>query len=275
MAFLLSTTGVAALWGARLIGVGPSIFALALASFAWGVLVTSGVFFPWLEMYGPVVCRGPQGGHQVALTFDDGPHPQTTRKVLAALAGTRHRATFFVLGNKVRQHPEVVLAIREAGHVLALHGDVHDRLHSFRGPWRVRNEILRAQAAVEAITGFKPTLFRPPVGHTTPATMLGARMAGVTPIGWSARGYDGMKGRTPEAVLREVERSLRDGALILLHDAAERDDFEPASIGALPELLRRLDARGLTSVTLDRWPLDGELSARSVPPARIPGESRE
>src|SRR6185503_9994112 len=92
LAFLAWTTAVVALavlFAAR--GeLGPR--RLAMLSVAWYAVATIGVVFPWLQMYGPIVLRGPAGGRAVALTFDDGPHPVTTRRILAALAGTRHRA---------------------------------------------------------------------------------------------------------------------------------------------------------------------------------------
>jgi peptidoglycan-N-acetylglucosamine deacetylase len=224
---------------------------LVVLSAAWYAVATIGVFFPRLEMYGPIVSRGPAGRRSVALTFDDGPHPVTTRRILAVLAATRHRATFFVLGAKARRHPEVVREIHAAGHTLGVHGDRHDRLHAFRMPWRVHDELLRAARAVEDATGVRPRFFRPPLGHTSVTTTRGVRRAGMIVVGWSTRGLDGIRGRTPEAVVARVARSVTDGAIVMLHDASEHDDFEPASVRALPELLRLLDDREWTSVGLD------------------------
>ena len=224
---------------------------LGLLAAAWYVVATIGVLFPWLEMYGPIVLRGPAGRRSVALTFDDGPHPVTTRHILAVLAATRHRATFFVLGEKARLHPEVVHEIHAAGHTLGVHGDRHDRFHSFRMPWKVRKELLEAARSVEDATGVRPRFFRPPLGHTSVTTTLGARRAGMTIVGWSTRGFDGMRGQTPEAVVARVARRMTDGDIVMLHDASEHDDFEPASVRALPELLRLLDERKWTSVRLD------------------------
>jgi len=241
----------------------PGLAVIGAASLGWGALVTAGVLLPRLEMYGRVVSRGPTGSARVALTFDDGPHPVTTRQVLEALAPTRHRATFFVLGEKVRRHPDVARAIHDGGHVLALHGDTHDRLHSFRMSRSVRDDILRAVAAVEAATGARPRFFRPPLGHTSRTTVRGARLAGVTLIAWSSRGYDGIRRRSPEAVVARISRTLVDGAIVMLHDAAEHDDFEPASVPALPRIVALLDERGLTSVGLDA--LLGDLAQ---PPSR-------
>jgi len=251
LAFLASTTGLGALAVHAAVRGEPGFAVIGALSVGWGALATTGVFFPWLEMYGRVVCRGPADRARVALTFDDGPHPVTTRQVLEALAPTRHRATFFVLGEKARRHPDVVREIHAGGHTLGVHGDCHDRLHSFRMPWSVRAEIVRAEDAVEAATGARPRFFRPPLGHTSLTTVRGARLAGVTLIGWSSRGYDGIRGRSPAAVVQRVGRTLTAGAIVLLHDAAEHDDFEPASVRALPRLVALLDKRGLTSVGLD------------------------
>ncbi len=248
---LASTAGLAALaLHAALRGEpGPTVCgALVLA---WFGFLTTGVLFPGLEMYAPIASRGPAGDARVALTFDDGPHAVTTRRVLEIFAASRHRATFFVLGEKVRRHPDVVREIRAGGHSVGIHGDFHDRLHSFRMPWTVRDQLVRAGDAVEAATGVRPRFFRPPLGHTSVSTVPGVRRAGVRLVGWSSRGLDGLRGRTVEACLARVRRTLDDGAIVMLHDAAEHDDFEPASVRALPQLLALLDERGLTSVGLD------------------------
>lgn len=251
LAFLAWSTGLGASAVHATVFGGPDLAVIGALSAGWGALATTGVLFPRLQMYARIVSHGPAGSARVALTFDDGPHPVTTRRVLEALAPTRHRATFFVLGEKARRHPDVVREIHAGGHTLGVHGDSHDRLHSFRMPWSVRAEIVRAEDAVEATTGARPRFFRPPLGHTSVTTVRGARRAGVTLISWSVRGYDGIRGRSPEAVLERVGRTLTDGAIVMLHDAAEHDDFEPASVRALPRLVGLLDERGLTSVGLD------------------------
>lgn len=231
------------------LGQGSGAWELAVPV-VWAVFSTLGVFFPWLQMYVPALCRLPSGRSELALTFDDGPHPESTRRVLALLAPTRHRATFFVLGDKVRRHPELAREIVSAGHTLGIHGDVHDRMHSFRSPARVAREIARARSSVEAACGVRPDWFRPPLGHTSPLTALGLSRTDVRVVGWSARGYDGLPGQEPKAIAARVAQDLKDGAIVLLHDAAERDDFEPPGVLALPEILTMLDARGLTSVGL-------------------------
>ena len=267
---LASTTVLGALALHAAVRGEPGLVVVGALSLGWAALVTAGVLFPWLEMYGRVVSRGPAGSARVALTFDDGPHPVTTRRVLEVLAPTRHRATFFVLGEKARRHPDVVREIYAGGHTLALHGDSHDRLHSFRMARSIRDGIVRAEATVEAATGARPRFFRPPLGHTSRTTIRGARLAGVTIVAWSSRGYDGLRRQTPEAVVKRVGRTLSDGAIVMLHDAAEHDDFEPASVRALPLIVALLDERGLTSVGLDA--LLGDLG--QTPPGALPRSRR-
>jgi len=244
------------------------VLRLAELALAWFAVATAGVLFPGLEMYGPIVQRGPAGRRSIALTFDDGPHPVTTRRILAALAGTRHRATFFVLGAKARRHPDVLREIQAAGHTIGVHGDEHDRLHSFRMPRRVYRDLVRAARAVEDATGVRPRLFRPPLGHTSVNAAPGVRRAGMLVIGWSTRGLDGLRTQTPGAVVARIAGSLSDGDIVMLHDAAERDDYEPASVRALPELLRLLDERGWTSVGVDAL-IDAPASSASAASVRM------
>jgi peptidoglycan-N-acetylglucosamine deacetylase len=218
---------------------------------AYVAYCTAGTLVPQLEMYGDVVWRCEPGQRAVALTFDDGPHPETTRRVLELLAASGQRATFFVVGKKAEAHPDVLREIHAAGHAIGLHGHAHHRLYSLKSPSFVSADIRRTQQAIEAIVGVRPALFRPPIGYMTPRTVVGARRAGVSLIAWSVRSIDGLGGADPARVARRVARGLVDGAIVALHDAAERDDFEPASVKALPRILSELERRRLRSVRLD------------------------
>jgi len=217
---------------------------------AYVALILAGVLIPQLAMFAPVLLRLPRARQEIALTFDDGPSPASTREVLAQLARFDARATFFVLGEKVRAAPEVLREIAHAGHAIGIHGDWHDRLFSLRHPKRMVADIERAQAAVAALTGKRPTLFRPPIGHVSPRTAAAARRLGLTLVGWSVRGRDGLAGATTEAVQRRVVAGLRPGAIILLHDAAEGGQRAPAGVAALPAILEEAARRGLRCVSI-------------------------
>lgn len=247
---------------ARTLLVEPIPTWVAVTAFVgYAIYCTLGVLVPQLEMYGDVEWRAEPGARAVALTFDDGPNEKTTREVLSILARKGHRATFFVVGRKVERSPELVREIREAGHGLGLHGYQHDRLYAFKPPKHVVEDIERTRAAVEQACGARPDLFRPPVGYVSARTAAGAERAGVRVIAWSVRALDGTGSMDVDAVLSRLERGLKDGAIVLLHDAAERDDFEPASVAALPRLLELIDERGLRTLTVDEL-LDRRLSSR-------------
>jgi len=203
-------------------------------------------------MYGEALSRGKAGARRVALTFDDGPHPVTTRAVLELLREHDARATFFVLGHKVEAHPDVVREIHAAGHTLGIHGFQHDRLFSFRSPRYARQQVERTRQAIVLACGVAPSLFRPPVGFASYRTFRGAEQAAARVIAWSVRSLDGVRNADARRVAERVIARLEDGAIVLLHDAAERDDFTPASLAALPHILRAVRERGLATVGIDQ-----------------------
>jgi peptidoglycan-N-acetylglucosamine deacetylase len=232
--------------------VGPIPLGVALtALIAYVALCVLGALVPRFEMFGDVVWRGDAASNGVALTFDDGPNPKTTLRILELLARSDARATFFVLGEKAERHPEVLRAVVEGGHSLGVHGYRHDRLYAFKSPKAVESDIRRAAEVIERETGVRAKWFRPPVGQVSPRTSEGAKRAGVEIVGWSVRGLDGLRSADPTRVANRVERGLESGAIVLLHDSAEHDDYSPESIDALPLILESIAQRGLRVVPLE------------------------
>jgi peptidoglycan/xylan/chitin deacetylase (PgdA/CDA1 family) len=229
----------------------PHPLELSAAFVGLFLYATLGVLWPQCGMYGDARSRGPLGSRAVALTFDDGPHPVTTRAVLEILRVHDVRATFFVLGHKVEAHPDVVREIHAAGHALGIHGFEHDRLFCLRGARYAMTQIERTRRAISSACGVTPTLFRPPIGFASHLTFRGAERAAVRVVAWSVRSLDGLRGAQSERVAERVIRNLRNGAIVLLHDAAEHDDFTPASIDALPRILAALRERAYRAVVVD------------------------
>jgi peptidoglycan/xylan/chitin deacetylase (PgdA/CDA1 family) len=232
----------------------PSALELSLAFVGLFLYATLGVLWPHCGMYGDALWRGKAGSRRVALTFDDGPHPVTTRAVLQILREHDVRATFFLLGHKVLAHPEVVREIHAAGHTLGVHGFQHDRLFCLRSSRYAVAQIERTQRAIADACGVTPTLFRPPIGFASHLTFRGAERAGVEVVAWTVRSLDGLESARAERVTERVVDRLVDGAIVLLHDAAERDDFEPASIAALPNILKAVRDRQYQAVGVDQLP---------------------
>lgn len=250
MLWVTSATGFLCL-GAVLAGHTPPLAGMFGALGLHAVVATAGVLLPGLSVFGDVIAHGPRSRAEVALTFDDGPHPETTRRVLAILRERGVVATFFVLGEKVRAHPDVVREIVAGGHGLGLHGHTHDRLYSLRTAARIETDLARAEEAVHAACGLRCTLVRPPVGFVSYAVALAADRLGLALVGFTARTRDGSARAEPEAVLARATSALESGAILVLHDAAEMGDRTPASVSVLGALCDELARRGLRPVTVD------------------------
>jgi peptidoglycan/xylan/chitin deacetylase (PgdA/CDA1 family) len=185
----------------------------------------------------------------VALTFDDGPHPEGTPAVLEALARANARATFFVVGEQVQRRPGLIAAIADAGHLLAVHGYRH-RLQLRMGGGEVRADIERGVEAVRDASGIDVVWHRPPYGVYSPAGLKFVREAGLRPLLWSRWGRDWRKFTTPTRIAARATRKIGAGDVILLHDA----DFYSArnshrrTVEALETILSRLSHTGLDTV---------------------------
>jgi len=239
----------------------PPLAWAALLLFGYVTLLLGGVFVLRWRVFVDAVVRGPPGARGVVLTFDDGPHPRHTRRVLQILETHRAPATFFLVGRKAEAHPEVVRAILESGHSIGLHSYRHDWLFALRGGRRVRDDLARGVAALEKVTGRRPALFRPPIGHTNPIIGRIAEALELVIVGWTIGGRDGWAGARADGVAARVCRELCDGAIILLHDAPESGDREPAALRALPRILDAIAAAGLDVVPLARWLEPGHQAA--------------
>lgn len=250
--FAATLAGIVVAVRAVLVGP-PPIWGSAALTGGYVAIILVGVFFLGLRMYVDAIVRGPEGARGVVLTFDDGPDPKHTRAVLDVLDATGAKATFFVIGEKAERHADVVREIVARGHAVGVHGFSHDRLFSLRGSRRVRADLTRAVASLEKITGERPVLFRPPIGHTNPTIARIADQLELTTIGWSVRARDGLAATKPEDVVARVRRGLEDGAIVLLHDAPEKGDREPAAIAALPAVLEAIAAKNLAVVPLEDW----------------------
>jgi peptidoglycan-N-acetylglucosamine deacetylase len=249
----LATVGVLVMVG-RAVMVGPPPFVWsALATATYLVLVLGGVMVLRWRVFVDAVVRGPRHARGVVLTFDDGPHPKWTPRILATLAKHRAKATFFLIARKAEEHPEVVEAILEAGHAVGLHSYAHDRFFALRRERRVREDLRQGVEVLERLTGSRPVLFRPPIGHTNPAIARVVDALDLVVVGWTVSGHDGLASAHVDDVVARVRRDLADRAIIALHDAPERGDREPAAIKALPAILDAIAAERLEVVPLEPW----------------------
>jgi peptidoglycan/xylan/chitin deacetylase (PgdA/CDA1 family) len=249
----VGTAGALSIVGrAVILGPVPPLFAAA-ALVLYVALIGCGVAFLRLGMFVDVVWRGPRQARGVALTFDDGPSPEHTPRILDLLHEAGAKATFFVIGKKAAAHPDLVRDIVARGHAVGIHGHSHDRFFSLRSVETVSDDLAEAMTTVEAITGERPSLFRPPIGLTSPRIARALEWFDLVVVGWSVRAVDGWSGAKAERVAERVASRLEDGAIVLLHDAAEKDDFRPARLDALPRILAAMRAKDLEGLRVDAW----------------------
>lgn len=202
-----------------------------------------GAYYPNSWLFGPVIARGPRTGRELFLTFDDGPNPAATDRIIETLARENVPAAFFMVGEHVRRFAEVGARVRDAGHEIGNHTDHHIKLHR-RGPARIRAELAGAHATLVARLGVTPRTFRAPHGYRNPIVGATARRLGYQTLGWSFGVWDtALPGA--EVIRSRTRRHLRPGAIILLHDG---DGYDPQgdrrqTAEALPGIIR--DARDL------------------------------
>jgi peptidoglycan/xylan/chitin deacetylase (PgdA/CDA1 family) len=193
-------------------------------------------------------------GEGVALTFDDGPHPQGTPAVLELLREADDaRATFFLVGEQVERRPALVAEIVAAGHRVELHCRRH-RNQLRLTPRSLLDDAERAKAAIEEAGGQQIADYRPPYGIFSAIGLQAIRKRGWRPVLWSQWGRDWKARATAESITRRLTADVAAGDILLLHDAdyySARDSWV-RTVAALPRILEELEARGLRSRLLRR-----------------------
>jgi len=181
----------------------------------------------------------------VALTFDDGPDPTWTPRVLRLLAAAHVHATFCLIGWEAAAYPKLVRAIVRGGHALCDHTWDHDLQLAKRKPTRIRADMTRAyDAVVRASGGVLPSFFRAPGGGFSPYVDSEARRLGMTPLGWNVDPRDWTRPGVA-SILATVRAQLHNGGVMLLHDGG---GDRSQTLSALAVLLQRLPAMGFRFV---------------------------
>jgi peptidoglycan/xylan/chitin deacetylase (PgdA/CDA1 family) len=219
--------------GAWVAGAG----AAAWAAYAWGAQCAL-----------PAIAwrRGRPGRRQVALTFDDGPDPEATPRLLRLLDERDVRATFFLIGERAARHPELVRAIAAGGHEVGNHTWRH-RNAWLLPPGAAAREITEGARILGEILGSPPHLYRPPWGIVNLSTMATAHRLGLVTVLWSVQ-HEGLRPRSPADQLRHVTDRLHEGAIVDLHDAPGLPGAPDRLLAMLPGLLDVLRAQDYSAV---------------------------
>lgn len=242
---------------AAVIATSPKTWPFALSALIADHAVIAGAgLWPRSRLLGPNMLRlsAPEtDGGQVALTFDDGPDPEITPKVLEILAKYGVAATFFVIGHRAADHPELVREIAAAGHSIGNHSWRHSPAFFFAAGKNLASELDRTQTFLHTITGSSPSLFRAPAGIRSPLLQPMLADRGLELVSWTRRGLDTIDSQ-PDRILRRLLRKLRPSDILLLHDGgcARSRRGVPVVLEVLPDLLGAIETAGLQAVPIDR-----------------------
>jgi peptidoglycan/xylan/chitin deacetylase (PgdA/CDA1 family) len=222
---------------------GKALAGIGLAGAAW-TWPAPAPFVPHLAERLGIPCRL-AGAAGIALTFDDGPHPQGTPAALEALAAAGATATFFLVGEQVARWPEVAAEIAAAGHEIGIHGYRHHLLLRRRMA-SLADDLDRAYDVIAAATGRDLVLYRPPYGVFSSGALSLVRRRGWQPLLWSRWGRDWGARETPEAIAHRAVRKLQGGDVVLLHDADHYSapDSWRRTAAALPAIIEAVGALG-------------------------------
>lgn len=185
-----------------------------------------------------------EAGKKIALTFDDGPHPTQTPAILRVLRRYGTRATFFVIGENVRFHPDVLRAIAEDGHVVGNHSYTHPQ-YDLIPTRRVWTELGRTSDLVERLLGMPPRLARAPYGVWHPPSLEVCARLRMEPFQWDIDTLDWAAGRSEKGIESAVLGQAHAGAIVLAHDGGGN---RWATVRALDYYLPRLLDQGYTLV---------------------------
>jgi peptidoglycan-N-acetylglucosamine deacetylase len=197
-----------------------------------------------MQFFLPVKCKGKAESNAIAITFDDGPVPGKTEKILEILSQHKVLASFFCIGNRIEEHPDLVKRIHNEGHLLANHSYWHGKTFDFQSSSKIIKELMDTDVALKNTIGLTPRFFRPPYGVTNPMVASAVKQRGYETIGWSVRSFDTVI-HDSSALMKRVIKSLRAGDMILFHDYCD------VTIEILPALLDHIHTLGLKIVRAD------------------------
>lgn len=251
--FLIASAGVHAAALATAIATPRHWQAAAAAVIANHVIIGTIGVLPRSTLLGPNIRRLPETAspNVLALTFDDGPDPALTPRILDMLDDAGARATFFCIGERVDAYPNIVADIRDRGHGVENHSYSHPNLFSLQGPRAMRREVVRTQDSIFQHSGRRPQFFRAPAGVQSPwlASILAA--AGVSLVSWTRRGFDAVSSDAHRVAAR-LTNNISAGDILLLHDGKAGGAVRRPQVvvEALARVLDGMQGRGIVSEPL-------------------------
>lgn len=202
---------------------------------------------------------------QIALTFDDGPHPEYTPQLLEILSKYGVKATFFYLGENIEQHQDIAKQVVNEGHLIANHSYTHPSLPKLVDDNAVLKQLSDTNTVIQKLTEKTCAYFRPPYGETDDRVNNLAGSIGLTPILWSVDTND-WQGKGVDAIVNELMKA-QNGSIVLCHDGVEASN---QTLKAVDIAIPKLQQQGFSLVTISELLADGGQTEQSGNPITIP-----
>lgn len=196
------------------------------------------------QYYVHAICNGNPDSKSVALTFDDGPIPGKTERILDILKEKKVPAAFFCIGSRVDTNLDLLKRIDGEGHLVANHSYHHKKTFSVQNIQVIADELIRTRTSINAVIGKNALYFRPPFGVTNPLVAAAVQLTGHTVIGWNVRSLDTVT-KTRNALWKRITKNLSAGDIVLFHDYPE------LTLEILPDYIDHIRKSGLKIVRLD------------------------
>jgi len=225
-------------------GFGISIWCYGLVVTIYLSVCVAGSFLLSTGFFLPVTSHGNRAINKVALSFDDGPIRGQTDRILDILKAHQVHATFFCIGARVKENPELLLKIANAGHLVGNHTYYHKNTFGFLSTKKVARELHDTDMQIANILGKKPRFFRPPYGVTNPMIATAITTGNYIAIGWSIRSFDTII-KDPARLFRRVTAKLSAGDIVLFHD------YSNSMIEILPDFIQYIKQKGFQIAPLN------------------------
>ena len=207
------------------------------------VFIIAGTFCIQLNFYFSSHNSGKKDKKEIAITFDDGPHPKITPEVLKILDDYNTKAAFFCIGRNVDKYSNIVKNASDKGHIIGNHSFSHSNYFDFLSSVKMTSELNQTRNSIYHVIGKMSNLFRPPFGVTNPLLKIALNNTKLISVGWSVRSFD--TNRNSKKVVSKLKKKTHPGAIILFHDTNEK------IITILKEFLPWLDQNGYKVVSLE------------------------
>lgn len=209
----------------------------------WLLMVIFGSFMLQSNYHLKAISKVKTNQPFIAITFDDGP-TEFTQEILKLLSKHQAKATFFLVGKKAKEQPDLVKTISDNGHQIGNHSYSHSNYIGFLSTRKVLSEIQKTDDVLHEILGSKPQLFRPPFGVTNPAYNRALSKTKHKVIGWNVRSLDTVI-KDDEIIFNRVKDKIKPGNIFLFHDTSKK------TVRVLEQLLIEIENKGFKPVTVD------------------------